>query len=120
MDIVEKFEASRGEKPKDIAQALWDEFGDDTIDVIAAGSDCLARVWRGAWTAGGGDKRIKSLGAIPEETLAAIYQPFGFLQSETLDSIEPVLATGNGGADGSANHDKTGTPRQRRSPSTRG
>jgi hypothetical protein len=120
MDIVEKFEASRGEKPKDIAQALWDEFGDDTIDVIAAGSDCLARLWRGAWTAGGGDKRIKSLGAIPEETLAAIYQPFGFLQSETLDSIEPVLATGNGGADGSANHDKTGTPRQRRSPSTRG
>ena len=52
-------------------------------------------------------RRSRVLGAIPEETLAAIYQPFGFLQSETLDSIEPVLATGNGGADGSANHDKT-------------
>src|SRR6185312_2933836 len=65
MDIVEKFKACEGEKP----------------NVIAAGSDCLARLWRGAWAAGGGDKKIKALGAIPEKTLAAIYEPFSFLQS---------------------------------------
>jgi hypothetical protein len=92
-EIVEKFKACQGEEPKDIAQALSDEFGEDTIDAIAAGSDCLVRLWRGAWNAGGGDKKIKYLGAIPPETLAALYEPSNFLQSQILDSIEPVLAT---------------------------
>ena len=35
-----------------------------------------------------------------EKDLAAIYQNPAFLQSESLDTIAPVLATGNGGADG--------------------
>lgn len=100
MDIVNAFHAQEDSKPKEIADELWAKFGDDTIDVIAAGSDCLARAWRGAWTAGGGDRTITSLGGIKPEKLAAIYQPFDFLRSETLDTIAAILATGTGGASG--------------------
>ncbi|MET4804006.1 hypothetical protein ABIA96_006610 [Bradyrhizobium sp. LB11.1] len=124
MDIVELYKANEGETPKPMAQILWDEFGKDTEAVIAAGSDCLARLWQGAWNAGGGDRTIKALGKIPEDTLAAIYQPFSFLQSETLNSIKPVLDTGNGGADGSVFHEKTAhatkTPRKKRTSTARG
>ena len=123
MDIVELFKKKEDEAPKAIAQALWDEFGDDTIDVIAAGSDCLARMWRGAWNAGNGAQKVKSLDAIKPSVLAGIYEPFEFLQSETLNSIAPVLATGNGGADGSVKAGKrkgaSKTPRGKRAPGKR-
>jgi hypothetical protein len=102
MDIVEAFAAEAGQKPRDISDALWEKFGDLTAQVIADGSDCLARLWQGAWTAGNGDKTIKDLTAIDQDTLAAIYQDYGFLHSETLDTIQAVLDTGTGGADGSA------------------
>jgi hypothetical protein len=101
MDIVEAYVGEHGQTPKSAADGLWTRFGSDTAEVIAAGSDCLARLWQGAWAAGQGDAKIANLGAIAPDTLAAIYQPFVFLQSETLDTISPVLETGNGGADGS-------------------
>jgi hypothetical protein len=123
MDIVEAFKKEENGKPKEVAQALWDKFGDDTIVVIAAGSDCLARLWRGAWNAGNGAQKVKSLDAIKPSVMAGIYQPFDFLQSETLNSITPVLATGNGGADGSVKtgkHKSSKAPRGKRAPAKRG
>jgi hypothetical protein len=123
MDIVEAFVAAGDAKPKAKAEALWSRFGNDTIKVIAAGSDCLARLWRGAWNAGGGEQKVADLGAVPTPTLAGIYQPADFLQSETLDTIAPVLATGNGGADGSVPHGHApahaAAPRARRTPGSR-
>jgi hypothetical protein len=123
IDIVEVYVAGGDGKPKEIADALWSRFGADTIKVIAAGSDCLARLWQGAWAAGNGGKKITDLGAIDAATLAEIYQPFDFLQSKSLDTIAPVLATGNGGADGAVRHARTlsgaRTPRRRRTPGSR-
>jgi hypothetical protein len=101
MDIVEAYKAEESEQPKAVAESLWNTFGDRTIEVIAGGSDCLARMWQGAWQAGRGEGTITALDEIAQDTLAAIYASKTFLQSETLATIAPVLATGNGGADGS-------------------
>lgn len=124
MDIVEAYKAQEGQQPKAIAQALWDAFGDRTIDVIADGSDCLARLWQGAWQAGGGDHKIATLDEIAQDTLVGIYGARTFLQSETLATIAPVLATGNGGADGTVLHGHVNSPtrnlrKQRSAPSRR-
>jgi len=104
MDIVEAYKAESDASPKAAADVLWTAFGDRTIEAIADGSDCLARLWQGAWAAGDGANKIAALGAIPPHTLAGIYAQKTFLQSETLATIQRVLDTGNGGADGSAPH----------------
>ena len=78
---------------------------------------------QGAWVMGGGDQKITYLGAVEPTTLAEIYQAFDFPRSESLDTIAPVPATGNGGADGSVRPGRTlsgaGTPRGRRTPGAR-
>ena len=51
----------------------------------------------------------KDLAEIDEADLAKIYQDPTFLQSESLDTIAAVLATGNGGADGSVPIKRTGS-----------
>src|SRR4029077_19388247 len=123
MDIIDAYVAAQEGKPKEIAETLWSSFGDDTIKVIAAASHCLARLWQGAWSAGGGDQKITELGAVDQDRLATIYQAFDFLRSETLDTTAPVLATGNGAADGAVplKHAPSGpgTPRRRRPPGAR-
>ncbi len=83
MDIVEAYKAEERAQPKAVAQALWGAFGSRTIEVIANGSDCLARMWQGAWQAGAGEGAITALDEIAQETLSAIYEPKTFLQSET-------------------------------------
>jgi hypothetical protein len=128
IDIVNAYaaEVATGKKPKPVADALWVKFGDDTAKVIAAGSDCLNRLWQGAWAAGKGDQNVTKLSAIKPQTLAALYQPFEFLQSETLNTIKPVLDTDNGGADGSVPHGVGASspggraPRGRRTPAAHG
>lgn len=124
MDIVEAYKAEEDEQPKAIADALWKSFGTKTIEVIADGSDCLARLWQGAWAAGDGDATINALDKIDPTQLATIYGAKTFLQSETLATIAPVLATGNGGADGSVTHGRphasTAVSRGRRRASVRG
>jgi hypothetical protein len=124
MDIVEAYKAEGDAKPKAKADALWAKFGGRTIEVMADGCDCLARLWQGAWQKGGGDSSIANLGKINPDTLVGIYGPRTFLQSETLKTIEPVLKTGNGGADGSVPHGllhASGSgARGRRLPSGRG
>ena len=99
MAVVDAYAGQEGQPPKAKAEALWNAFGADTITVMAGGAACLARLWEGAWKAGGGDAAIDDLTAIPEADLAAIYQPSSFLVSKTLDTIQPILATGTGGAE---------------------
>ena len=103
MDIVEAYKAEYGrDSRRRLRRPCGTPSATRTIEVIADGSDCLARLWQGAWQAGGGDKTIDTLDAIAQDALAGIYGAKTFLQSETLATIAPVLATGNGGADGSA------------------
>ena len=93
-DIVHKFQElkDQGSKPKEIADGLWSEFGDGTIDAMVDGCACLARIWQSAWIEGGGDKAsgVPSK-AIAEQDLAKLYKNQDFVRSFTLDSIAPHL-----------------------------
>jgi hypothetical protein len=91
MDLVNAYVKTLDEKPAARADALWQDFGKDTAQVMADGSRCLAQLWVSAWIEGGGDKTIKQLGAVSEAALAKIYQDNTFLPSKTLDTIAPLL-----------------------------
>ena len=88
-DIVDEFVAVKDQKPKQIAEALWAKFGNDTIEVISEGCRFLAMIWDSAWKEGGG--KIKQLVEIPEDTLIKIYQKHTFIPSMVLDKIGPQL-----------------------------
>ena len=107
-DIVDQFVAVQGQTPSAIADALWEKFGADTIQVIADGSLCLAMLWDAAWEAGGGDRTIGAgdLGAIDEGVLSKLYQNPDFLPSHTIDTIGPLLSAGGVGPRPSGNHRK--------------
>jgi hypothetical protein len=109
MDIVNAYGGAHGLKPKAMADKLWGDFGEDTVNIMADGADCLARLWQGALKASGVTLQPKDLAEIDEADLAKIYQDPTFLQSESLDTIAAVLATGNGGADGSVPIKRTGS-----------
>ena len=88
-DIVDEFVAVKDQKPKQIAEALWKKFGDDTIEVISEGCRFLAMLWDSAWKEGGG--KITQLVEVPEDTLIKIYQKHTFIPSVVLDKIVPQL-----------------------------
>jgi hypothetical protein len=91
MDLVNAYVALADDKPAARADALWDQFKDDTSQVMADGCRCLAQLWLSAWIEGNGEKNIKDLKAIDEADLAKIYQDVNFLPSKSLDTIKPLL-----------------------------
>jgi hypothetical protein len=115
-DIVAAYLEVKAQKPREISDALWDQFGQDTIAVIADGCRYLAHIWNSAWEAGGGDRTIKDLDAIDEQTLLDLYSDRTFLPSHTLDEIGPLLDGTGGGDDGAAGRAGrgAGTPKRRR------
>src|SRR5438045_8733516 len=84
-DIVDKFVTVKDQKPRQIAEALWDKFGDDTIEVISEGCRFLAMIWDSAWNEGGG--HLNQLDEILEDTLIKIYEKKPFFPSMLLAKI---------------------------------
>jgi hypothetical protein len=80
-----------GDTKRQIADALWEQFGAATIDVMAYGSRVLAMIWTSAWTEGGGDATIADLSAVDQGTLVNLYQDRNFVPSFTLDTIAQAL-----------------------------
>jgi hypothetical protein len=74
-------------------QALWDEFGSDTILVIADGARTLAMLWASAWADGNGDARVASanLIALSRSSLRTLYEDEDFAPSVILDEIGALL-----------------------------
>jgi hypothetical protein len=89
--------AAVAKKPGDssvpVTDALWDQFGDATIDVIADGIVTLAMIWTSAWNAGNGDEQFTEadLAAIDGTALQARYQDPNFVPSTVLDDIAALL-----------------------------
>lgn len=92
--IIHEYVKAKDDKPAARADALWKKLGKDTINVMADGCICLAKLWESAWIEGDGDNTIDSLAAIDETVLEQLYQNRNFLPSHTLNTIEPLL-TGN-------------------------
>ncbi len=66
-----------------VLKALWDNCGDATIEVIAAGAVTLAAIWQAAWTASGASSSTSWLTRIYDGTkdLMPIYENDEFLRS---------------------------------------
>ena len=73
-----------------VVDGLWNAFGEETAKVMGAGARYLAAIWEAAFAAAGVALPVDA-GAIPEATLAAIYEDKAFVPSLTLDKIGEVL-----------------------------
>jgi hypothetical protein len=85
-DVYNKAHPGAGKsatKDPAVLKALWDNCGQPTIEVIAAGAVTLAAIWQAAWTASGASSGMAWLtktyaGA---KDLQPIYEDLGFLRS---------------------------------------
>jgi hypothetical protein len=120
-DIVDTYVRENDSSPKQVADALWDEFGKKTIHVMVLGCRYLAMLWDSAWKEGGGDDTVKDLGEIQQDALEALYQDRKFLPSHTLDTIGPILMAGAGESNGTETGPTThrGRAGHRKTESTR-
>ncbi len=95
-DIIDTYVKAGAKNVKDVQTALWDQHGQQTIELMADGARVLAFVWQSAWTAGGGDTQFApgALGPVDTDDLMTLYQDPKFVPSLDLDSIKPVLVEG--------------------------
>jgi hypothetical protein len=88
-DIVEVFKAAKG--TQNVSDALFEQFGDRTVDCLARGSNYLAAIWTAAWVQGNGDGNIANLTKVAEQKLIDLYANPNELPSKHLDTIGPLL-----------------------------
>ncbi len=72
--------------------ALWQQFGNATLTVMADGCCTLAMLWESAWVEGGGNAIVQSqLTAVSKNTLQSIYEDQTFVPSVPLGQIDQYL-----------------------------
>ncbi|MCX4091969.1 hypothetical protein [Nocardia sp. alder85J] len=72
--------------------AMWEELGDQTADVMLRGACALAMIWESAWAAGAGDTvGAEQLGALDPAEVQRCYTDPHFAPSLTLAGIGPEL-----------------------------
>ncbi len=89
--LVDAFVAAGGKINKATSEALWADFGDDTIACMQGRAHAIAVLWESAWEAGNGDANIRSTAALTRQEAMAIVTPDNFLQSMTVDAIGAAL-----------------------------
>ena len=90
IDIVEEYKAAKGNT--NVSDALFEAFGEKSIECIARGCRYLAAIWEAAWTVGeqqGGGIGAKS--KRKESDLIALYRDPDELKSFLLSTIDPIL-----------------------------
>jgi len=91
---------------------LWDRFGEQTVDLIADGSRCLALLWDSAWRAGGG--KITVLGSVDKDALKTRYNDPKWAPSLKLADISSELdGSGPGSGNSSGSKKRTGNKTKR-------
>jgi len=92
LDIVEAYIAAGEKETVAVQDALWEQFGEATIETMVDGATVLAAIWTGAWRIGKGQKIANSaLLSINPETLKTHYENRKFVPSLNLDEIGAVL-----------------------------
>jgi hypothetical protein len=87
-DIVDAYVEAGGKSTVAVQDALWEAFGDKTIETMADGARVLARIWEAAWKAGKGQAIAQSaLGEVDEDVLIALYTNTQFVPSIDIDHI---------------------------------
>ena len=88
--LVDAYIAAGGKPVVATIDALWADFGPQTINVMTDGAQVLARIWAGAWK-DSTLSRQNDLGAIDQDTLRDLYMQRDFVESFDLDNIEQAL-----------------------------
>ncbi|WP_375414238.1 hypothetical protein [uncultured Bradyrhizobium sp.] len=94
IDLCEFFQSHGANNNVATLDAMWEEFGDATADVIALGVRYLSMIWQSAWETGHGNTIPKSkIAAIDPDILSGFYndQDDPFLPSLAIDEIDAVL-----------------------------
>ena len=91
MTLVEAYIAIP-DKRHDASTTLWNQFGEDTVEVMIDGSRTLAMLWDSAWAEGGGDNIAQSkLKKFTSTKLKGIYEDQNFVPSVPLGQIDQYL-----------------------------
>jgi hypothetical protein len=88
-DLVDAFVTAGGKPVVATLQALWNDFGLQTIQVMTDGAETLARIWAGAWQ--GHAIAPTKLNAIPFDDVRTLYEDVSFIPSKDLDEISTEL-----------------------------
>jgi hypothetical protein len=92
LSIVDAYEAAGAGTSHATLNALWDQFGDQTAEVLALGASYLAALWDAAWEAGNGAAIAASkLKQYQPEDVRPRYIDTKFVPSLTLSQIGTVL-----------------------------
>ncbi|MET3896972.1 hypothetical protein ABIB57_000909 [Devosia sp. UYZn731] len=91
MAIVDAF-ISVGHGGKAAANALWGQFGDDTMTIMRGGTRLLALLWESAWVAGDGDNTVRKTDTLSQVRAMEIVSDRDFLPSVTIDKIGALLS----------------------------
>lgn len=89
--LVDAYVDAGGKSTVGVQDALWEDFGDRTIQVMADGARVLAAIWAGAWAAGSGNANIGQPGKVAPRELTKLYRRKTFVESLDLDHIGQVL-----------------------------
>jgi hypothetical protein len=87
--LVDAYVEAGGKPVVVTLEALWEQFGDQTIQVMTDGAESLARIWAGAWQ--GHAISAGDIKAVPFDELRALYEDVDFVPSKYLDEISPEL-----------------------------
>jgi hypothetical protein len=91
-DLVQ-FYIDHGSNAHKASGALWQRYGQRTVQVMQNGTHLLARLWESAWAVGNGDRKIKKAIPIdPDEAMDLVANP-QFLPSTTINKIGSLLAS---------------------------
>jgi len=86
-----------GHAPVSTQDAMWEELGDQTADVMVRGARTLAMTWDAAWAVGnGGGVTDEQLGAVDQSEVQRRYVDTSFVPSLTLEQAEAQLQVPGG------------------------
>lgn len=80
-------------KPKQLAEDMWEQFGEGTVECMQKGVHLLAVLWQSAWVAGNGDQTVSAsaLKALTQQKAMKICQDEDFLPSMSVGKIGDIL-----------------------------
>jgi hypothetical protein len=92
MTILDSYENAGAGTRQATLEAMWDDLGNDTAEVMALGARYLAMLWESAWVQGDGDAISPSkLGELDSGDIRDRYIKPTFVPSLTLDKIGAEL-----------------------------
>ena len=93
MTLLDSFETNLvdGRNLPSTRDAMWQQLGDATAQVMIHGAATLAMIWDAAWRKGGGTAALLAGAAPSAAEIRARYLDNNFLQSCTLDDVEQHL-----------------------------